>query len=97
MPGWVKTLFLQYLPWLLMMQRPGMSNQSKVLNINLSMTGKKITRKTILMEKKLKELDKGENMSKSLLVNVLDIEESYNTPFHISNTVPDIADVYKRR
>ena len=81
MPGWVKTVFLQYLPWLLMMQRPG----------------KKITRKTILMERKLRELDKTENISKSLLVNVLDIDDNYKAPFHISNTVPDIADVYMRR
>ena len=81
MPAWVRSVFLQYLPWLLMMQRPG----------------KKITRKTILMERKLKELDKTENISKSLLVNVLDIDDSYKSPFHISNTVPDIADVYKRR
>ena len=42
MPGWVQTLFLQYLPWLLMMSRPG----------------KRITRKTIMMQRKLKELDR---------------------------------------
>ena len=81
MPAWVDTLFLQYLPWLLMMQRPG----------------KKITRKTIMMQKKLKELDKTEHISKSLLVNVLDMEDNYKSPFHMSHTMPDIADVYHRR
>ena len=82
MPAWVETLFLQYLPWLLMMQRPG----------------KKITRKTIMMQKKLKELDKTEHISKSLLVNVLDMEDNYKSPFHMSHTMPDIADtVYHRR
>ena len=77
----VRTVFLQYLPWLLMMSRPG----------------KKITRKTIMMQKKLKELDKTENVSRSLLVNVLDMEDNFKSPFHISHTVPDIADVYRRR
>ena len=80
MPGWVDTLFLQYLPWLLMMSRPG----------------KKITRKTIMIQKKLKELDKTEHISKSLLVNVLDMEDNYKSPFHMSHTMPDIADVYRR-
>ena len=42
MPAWVQTVFLQYLPWLLMMSRPG----------------KRITRKTIMMQRKLKELDR---------------------------------------
>ena len=80
MPSWVQTLFLQYLPWLLMMHRPG----------------KKITKKTIMIQKKMKELDKTETFSKSLLVNVLDMEDTYKSPFHISHTVPDIADVYRR-
>merc|ERR1719297_348931 len=35
MPAWVQTVFLQYLPWLLMMSRPG----------------KRITRKTIMMQR----------------------------------------------
>ena len=61
MPAWVDTLFLQYLPWLLMMQRPG----------------KKITRKTIMMAKKMKELDIKETSSKSLLSNVLDMDDDF--------------------
>ena len=63
----------------------------------MSRPGKKITRKTIMMQKKMKELDKTENVSRSLLVNVLDMEDNFKSPFHISHTVPDIADVYRRR
>ena len=41
-------------------------------------------------------------MSKSLLVNVLDMEDNYKLglgqpSFTASHTVPDIADVYRRR
>ena len=41
-------------------------------------------------------------MSKSLLVNVLDMEDNYKLglgqpSFTGSHTVPDIADVYRRR
>jgi nicotinic acetylcholine receptor len=54
----VRLLFLQWIPWLLRMSRPG----------------EKITRKTILMAHKMKELDMKETSSKSLLANVLDME-----------------------
>ena len=40
----VHMIFLQWIPWLLRMSRPG----------------EKITRKSILMQKKIKELDKTE-------------------------------------
>ncbi|XP_068083459.1 neuronal acetylcholine receptor subunit alpha-7 [Anabrus simplex] len=59
MPQWIKSVFLQWLPWILGMSRPG----------------KKITRKTILMSNRMKELELKERSSKSLLANVLDIDD----------------------
>ncbi|XP_055598062.1 neuronal acetylcholine receptor subunit alpha-7 isoform X5 [Uranotaenia lowii] len=61
MPPWIKSVFLQWLPWILRMGRPG----------------KKITRKTILMSNRMKELELKERSSKSLLANVLDIEDDF--------------------
>ncbi|XP_015836919.1 nicotinic acetylcholine receptor alpha6 subunit isoform X3 [Tribolium castaneum] len=61
MPQWIKTVFLQWLPWMLGMSRPG----------------KKITRKTILMNSRMKELELKERSSKSLLANVLDIDDDF--------------------
>ncbi|XP_066596793.1 neuronal acetylcholine receptor subunit alpha-7 [Prorops nasuta] len=61
MPNWVKTVFLQWLPCLLRMNRPG----------------KKITKKTILMSNRMKELELQERSSKSLLANVLDIDDDF--------------------
>lgn len=55
----IKTVFLQWLPWMLGMSRPG----------------KKITRKTIMMNSRIKELELKERSSKSLLANVLDIDD----------------------
>ena len=57
----VSTVLLQWLPWLLRMKRPG----------------QKITRKTILMHKKMKDLDKKDIVSKSLLANVMDIDDDF--------------------
>lgn len=58
--GQVKTLFLQWLPWILRMSRPG----------------KKITRKTIKEGQKMKTMrDIKERSSKSLLANVLDMDD----------------------
>ena len=59
----VRTLFLQWIPWVLRMARPG----------------EKITRKTIMMQNKMKELDLKEKSSKSLLANVLDIDDTIVT------------------
>nr|ASO96849.1 nicotinic acetylcholine receptor subunit alpha 6 [Rhyzopertha dominica] len=61
MPQWIKTVFLQWLPWILRMSRPG----------------KKITRKTIMMNSRMKELELKERSSKSLLANVLDIDDDF--------------------
>ena len=52
-------MFLQWLPWLLRMSRPG----------------KKITRKTITMNSKMNELQLKEKACKSLLANVLDMDD----------------------
>ncbi|XP_069672320.1 neuronal acetylcholine receptor subunit alpha-7-like isoform X6 [Periplaneta americana] len=67
MPQWIKSVFLQWLPWILGMSRPG----------------KKITRKTILMSNRMKELELKERSSKSLLANVLDIDDDFR---HCSGT-----------
>ncbi|XP_037041843.1 neuronal acetylcholine receptor subunit alpha-7 isoform X1 [Bradysia coprophila] len=61
MPNWIKCVFLQWLPWILRMGRPG----------------KKITRKTILLSNRMKELELKERSSKSLLANVLDIDDDF--------------------
>ena len=57
----VQMILLQWIPWMLRMSRPG----------------EKITRKSILMQKKIKEMDKNEVSSKSLLANVLDIDDNF--------------------
>merc|ERR1719189_785095 len=61
MPNWVRFIFLQWIPWILRMSRPG----------------EKITRKTIMMQNKMKELDLKEKSSKSLLANVLDMDDDF--------------------
>ncbi|XP_031623467.1 neuronal acetylcholine receptor subunit alpha-7 [Contarinia nasturtii] len=61
MPPWIRTLFLMWLPWILRMSRPG----------------HKITRKSILISNRMKELELKERSSKSLLANVLDIEDDF--------------------
>merc|ERR1719270_795592 len=62
MPNWVRCVFLQWIPWALRMGRPG----------------EKITRKTIMMQNKMKELDLKERSSKSLLANVLDMDDDFS-------------------
>ena len=64
----IRSIFLQWLPWFLRMARPG----------------EKITRKTIMMQNKMKELDLKERSSKSLLANVLDMDDD----FRPSSTLP---------
>jgi nicotinic acetylcholine receptor, invertebrate len=61
----IKSVFLQWLPWILRMGRPN----------------KKITRKTILLNNRMKELELKERSSKSLLANVLDIDDDFR---HVS-------------
>lgn len=57
----IRTVFLMWLPWILRMGRPG----------------RKITRKSILISNRMKELELKERSSKSLLANVLDIEDDF--------------------
>ena len=85
-------IFLQWIPWLLRMSRPG----------------QQITRKSILMQKKIKELDKTEvsqaaimtcheqntytNItlqvsSKSLLANVLDMDDNFCSSTVVTSSV----------
>ena len=52
---------MQWIPWLLRMSRPG----------------ERLTRKTIMMQSKMKQLDLKETSSKSLLANVLDMDDDY--------------------
>ena len=60
----IKSVFLQWLPWILRMGRPG----------------RKITRKTIILSNRMKELELKERSSKSLLANVLDIDDDFRHP-----------------
>ena len=75
-PLQVRTVFLQWIPWVLRMGRPG----------------EKITRKTIMIQNKMKELDLQAKSSKSLLANVLDMDddfrylETHSTPLHPTGT-----------
>ena len=57
----VEVLFLQWIPWILCMSRPG----------------DQITFKSLLMTQKLKEMDKKEIFSKSLLANILDLDDNF--------------------
>ena len=77
----VRVLFLQWIPWILRMSRPG----------------EKITRKTILMETKLKELDIKENSSKSLLANVLDMDDDFQQVpnFPCNHIYPQVGNTAK--
>ena len=43
----------------------------------MSRPGERLTRKTILMQTKMKKLDLKESYSKSLLANVLEMEDDY--------------------
>ncbi|KAG7206032.1 hypothetical protein KM043_003435 [Ampulex compressa] len=61
MPQWVKTVFLHWLPCILRMRRPC----------------KKISKKNILISNQMKELELQERSSKSLLANVLDIDDDF--------------------
>lgn len=56
-----RAIFLQWMPWILRMSRPN----------------RKITLKTIRMSNKMKQMELQERSSKSLLANVLDIEDDF--------------------
>ena len=61
MPWWVETVFLQWLPWILMMERPGFT---------FSYT-------SIRMESKIKELERGDKMPRNLVPDLLDKTEDF--------------------
>ena len=85
----VHVIFLQWIPWFLRMSRPG----------------EKITRKTIMMQKKMKEMEQKEISSKSLLANVLDIDDNLrygagggghsNHPSHVKPPLPNGCSVVR--
>ena len=56
--------------------------------MKMARPGEKITRKTIMMAKKMKELDIKETSSKSLLSNVLDMDDDFRR-----STLPRILPV----
>ena len=60
-PPWVAKVFLQWLPWLLRMSRPG----------------RRLTRKSINLHTKMARLEKNDKCSNSLLTNVLDMDDDY--------------------
>ncbi|XP_044006695.1 neuronal acetylcholine receptor subunit alpha-7 isoform X2 [Aphidius gifuensis] len=61
MTQWIKTVLLQWLPWVLRMNRPG----------------KKITRKGIKLSNKMREMERQNKSSKSLIANVVDMNDDY--------------------
>lgn len=59
----IRTVFLVWLPWLLRMEPPG----------------QKANRRNIFLNSKMKELELKERSSRSLLANVLDIDDDFRT------------------
>ncbi|XP_076237556.1 nicotinic acetylcholine receptor alpha6 [Calliopsis andreniformis] len=70
MPEWIKMVFLQWLPWMLCMNRPG----------------KKIKKKNLLSSNRMKDIELKERSSKSLLANVLDIDDDFRHRNNAANT-----------
>ena len=61
MPWWVETIFLQWLPWILMMDRPG----------------SRFTYTNIMMDAKMKKLERGDKMQRNLVPDLLDTTEDF--------------------
>ena len=61
MPWWVETIFLQWLPWILMMERPGST----------------FTYTNIMMDAKMKKLERGDKMPRNLVPDLLDTTEDF--------------------
>jgi hypothetical protein len=76
MPWWVETIFLQWLPWILMMERPGST----------------FTYTSIMMDAKIKKLERGDKMPRNLVPDLLDTAEDFlagnlaNSHFPMANT-----------
>lgn len=57
----------------------------------MSRPGKKITRKTIMLNTKMRELELKERSSKSLLANVLDIDDDFRHSTGLSGSTTAIG------
>ncbi|XP_035702105.1 neuronal acetylcholine receptor subunit alpha-7 isoform X1 [Folsomia candida] len=65
MSNWIRVVFLQWLPWFLRMSRPG----DKITLKTMAATAK--------MRDQIRELEMKERSSKSLLANVLDMDDDF--------------------
>ncbi|KAH8039862.1 hypothetical protein HPB51_009118 [Rhipicephalus microplus] len=77
MPALIRTVFLVWLPWLLRMEPPG----------------QKANRRSLFLNSKMKELELKERSSRSLLANVLDIDDDFRT----ANSAAAAADCHGSR
>ncbi|XP_034934491.1 acetylcholine receptor subunit alpha-type acr-16-like [Chelonus insularis] len=68
MSQWIKSVLLQWLPWMLRMTRPG----------------RKITRKKIIENSKIRELERKNQGSQSLIANVVDLNDDLLLRFPVS-------------
>ena len=78
MPAWVETVFLNWLPWLLRMEHPGPSHSLK----------------TLLMEHKLNNLEKGDRTPSNLMPDILYTEEDFLgkiNSFHLTENISDCS------
>ncbi|XP_014298481.1 acetylcholine receptor subunit alpha-type acr-16 [Microplitis demolitor] len=76
MQPWVKVVLLEWLPWMLGMSRPG----------------RNITWKTITNNRKMREMERKNKSSKSLIANVLDMNDDYR----LKPTVSSVSSTYAR-
>ena len=89
MPEWVRLLFLRWIPWLLRMSRPGMD----------------LSLKSIMMERRLKEGEEKDRVSKTFLItNVLCVEDDFmlksppfSDPVHFSQKLPLIPNGFHHK
>ena len=95
MTNQVRTIFLQWIPWVLRMARPGEKITRKTIMMQVSVTVAIKVQAIIggssvivvanidansdhtVFQNKMKELDLKEKSSKSLLANVLDMDDDY--------------------
>ena len=61
MPEWVETVFLKWLPWVLRMDQPGIQH----------------TLKSLMMDRTLRNLEKGEKLPNNLMPDILHSEEDF--------------------
>ena len=76
MPWWVETIFLQWIQWILMMEWPGST----------------FTYTNIMLDAKMKKLERGDKMPRNLVPDLLDTTEDFlagnfaNSHFPMANT-----------